>query len=270
MTAIDPDATPLHAVEAGAGLPLLLLHGFTGSHATWLPFLDRWGGVRKIAVDLLGHGSSECPHDRTRYDIDHTVRALLTVLEAKQIERAVVLGYSMGGRIALRLALAAPERIRALILESTSPGITDASSRQARIEADEALADQIERESVERFVGYWEALPLWASQARLSQSTRDRLRAQRLRNTPQGLANSLRGVGAGRMLPVHDQLSKLSTPALLIAGTLDTRYCDEARAMAAKFPTAMLTIVNDAGHAVHLEQPEAFRETVAMFLAPLR
>lgn len=269
MPRIRVNGVHLNVEVSGDGPSLLLLHGFTGSSASWTSHLDAWRGFTTIAVDLLGHGASDAPTDAERYRMERCVGDLVALLDRLSIDRTAVLGYSMGGRVALHLALSAsggPERLWALVLESASPGIEDASERKERRRSDEALAKRIEREGLEDFVDYWEAQPLFATQSRLPAAVREALRRQRLRNNPQGLANSLRGVGAGRQAPVLDGLGELRVPVLLIAGALDEKYCDLARRMAAALPCARNVIVPDAGHAVHLEQPEAFDAAVRAFL----
>jgi len=257
----------LNVEQSGAGHPLLLLHGFTGSAATWSPLSARFAPTfRTIALDLIGHGRSDSPPDAQRYQIEHCVADLLAVLDALNIERADVLGYSMGGRVALHLAAAAPGRIGALVLESSSPGIADQAERAARIASDDALAGSIERDGIAAFVERWERLPLFASQAALSAAIRTRLRAQRLQNDPRGLANSLRGMGAGRQPPLWDRLATLDIPTLLIAGQLDAKYRGIAHQMALALPDVRTVIVPGAGHAVHLEQPNAFIQNVLEFL----
>jgi 2-succinyl-6-hydroxy-2,4-cyclohexadiene-1-carboxylate synthase len=251
---------------AGEGPALLLLHGFTGSLESWRPFFDQWPGFQLVAVDLTGHGGSDAPPDAARYAIEPCVGGLTGILDSLGIEKATVLGYSLGGRIALQLALARPERVSALVLESASPGIEDAAERRARVAADEALAASIERDGVAAFVDGWQALPLFASQRRLPAERQAGLRAQRLRNDAAGLANSLRGVGAGRQAWLLPRLATFGAPALLIAGALDERYCELARRMAAALPDARVAIVAAAGHAVHFEQPAAFASTVRAFL----
>ncbi len=254
--------------ESGAGRPLLLLHGFTGSAATWRPFRDAWPGTRQLAADLPGHGRSLAPPDRPRpHDIAGAIDALLAAMDDRGAGAFALLGYSMGGRVALRFALRAPERVAALIVVSASPGITDPAARARRLTADRALADRIEREGVAAFVDYWQSLPLWESQRRLPAATRAALRAQRLRNDAAGLAAGLRAAGAGADPPVLDALGGLRCPALLIAGEFDPVYCDHAAAMAARLPAGRAAIVPGAGHAVHLEQPDRFRALVADFLA---
>ena len=252
----------LHIEEAGSGAALLLLHGFTGSAETWRPFHDAWPGRRLFAADLPGHGNSL----GVDAGIAETVDALSAAMDDRGVGRFALLGYSMGGRIALRLALRTPDRISALILESTSPGIEGSEARAARVVTDRTLADRIEQRGIEAFVDEWQSLSLWDSQAQLPAPVAAALRAQRLRNDPAGLAASLRAAGAGVDAPVLDRLASLPMPALLIAGGVDTRYCDHAKAMADRLPRAQLAIVLEAGHAVHLERPDRMAELVVAFL----
>ena len=250
----------------GEGPPLLLLHGFTGSAGTWAPHLDAWREFTTVAVDLLGHGGSDCPADPRRYRMERCVEDLVALLDHLGVDRAAVMGYSMGGRVALRLALQAPERLWALVLESASPGIEDEAEREARIRSDADLAGAIERDGIEAFVERWQAMPLFATQARIPDAVRDELRRQRLRNDARGLAGCLRGMGAGQQEPVLASMGDIRMPALLLAGALDGKYCALARRMAASLPCARTEIVPDAGHAVHLEQPAAFADAVRGFL----
>ncbi len=222
-------------------------------------------GIRLIALDMLGHGKSDAPVDSTRYSIEHCRADILAVLERLGIQpgEAILLGYSMGGRIALYTAFSS--FFRALILESASPGLADPVAREQRSQHDNALAARIEREGIEAFVDGWEQLPLFASQSRLPPETRALLRTQRLNNYAQGLANSLRGVGTGVQPALHEQLNVLTMPTLVLAGELDGKFCQIAHQMAARIPQARLRIVPDAGHTIHLEQPEAFATLVHEF-----
>ncbi len=266
MSRLTVNAIQLNVEVNGQGPCLLLLHGFTGSAATWTPFADACPGFTTVAVDLPGHGASYSPDQPDRYRMEHCLEDLIALLDRLGIGQAAVLGYSMGGRVALRLALNAPDRLWALVLESSSPGIPDAAERSDRVNSDAALAEAIERDGIEAFVDRWQALPLFASQARLSTPLREELRRQRLTNSPQGLANSLRGLGTGRQESVLNQLDRLRMPTLLLAGALDERYCTLARDMTAALPHARLEIVAQAGHAIHLEQRQRFSELVKQFL----
>jgi 2-succinyl-6-hydroxy-2,4-cyclohexadiene-1-carboxylate synthase len=228
--------------------------------AAWAPFFTT------LAVDLPGHGRSASPAEVAAYAMDATVADLVAVLDRQGIARAHVLGYSMGGRVALALAVVHPDRVGALVLESASPGLAEAGERAVRVAADAALAERIEREGVPAFVDYWESLPLWASQARLSPEARATLRAGRLQNTPVGLANSLRGLGTGSQPPLWDRLGDLAAPTLLVAGGDDAKFSDLARQIAAQIPDNELLLVHHVGHAVHLEQPAVFARLVRDFL----
>ncbi|MGO8947515.1 MAG: 2-succinyl-6-hydroxy-2,4-cyclohexadiene-1-carboxylate synthase [Ktedonobacterales bacterium] len=246
---------------------LVLLHGFTGSAAGWGSHLDRFAenGLRVIALDLLGHGLSAAPPDPHRYRVEECCRDSLAVLTQLGVAEgeATLLGYSMGGRMALYTAFSG--FFRALILESASPGLASVSERRERRRVDEALARRIECEGIQVFVSYWESLPLFASQRRLPRAEQALVHEQRLRNLPAGLANSLRGAGAGWAPALHRKLSELQLPVLLIAGALDSKYCVIAQEMSHRLPNAQVEIVGDAGHTVHLEQPEIFDRLVVKF-----
>ena len=265
------DDLRLHVAASGNGPALVLLHGFTGSCQTWnflRPSLD--SHYRIVAIDLPGHGRSSSPSDPGRYSLERFAADLATVLDKLELERAAVLGYSMGGRAALRFAIARPDRTSALVLESTSPGISDAAEREERAAGDRELADFIERQGIEAFVSRWERLPLWESQRALPDASRKSLREQRLSNNPLGLANSLRGASVGADLEVLDKAGSITAPALILAGELDTRYVELGRRLARAIPKAELEIVAGCGHAAHLERPEAFTTAVADFLARIR
>ena len=246
--------------EYGAGPEaVLLLHGFTGSSASWAPIAARLARrYRVLAPDLLGHGATAAPPDPERYRIAHAANDLITLLDRLGLASVHWVGYSMGARLGLYAALHHPERVRTLTLESGSPGLATAEERAARVASDAGLADRIERDGLEAFVAYWEALPLFASQAQLPESVRASLHAARLRNNPLGLANSLRGMGTGAQPSGWEALSSLTHSTRLIVGELDTKFVGIAQAMQARLPQALTTVVADVGHTVHLENASAF------------
>jgi 2-succinyl-6-hydroxy-2,4-cyclohexadiene-1-carboxylate synthase len=257
-----------HVGVRGAGeRALLLLHGFTGSSSSWQPLVEAWqGSFRLILVDLPGHGRTVAPADPERYSIEATAADLEEVLQQVAAVPVDVLGYSMGGRLALYLALTRPHLVRTLILESASPGLKTEAERAQRRRQDDELADFIEREGIAAFVERWEQLPLWDSQAQCVPAVRARLRRQRLQNRPLGLANSLRGMGSGAQPSLWPHLAHLNAPVLLLAGELDGKFVAVNREMAAAMPQASLLIVPGAGHTIHLEQPQLFRDAVERFL----
>ena len=247
---------------------IVMLHGFTGSTKTWEQLASILPQYRIIAIDCIGHGQTESPKDYTLYKMDHQLAVLEEVFKALQLTSFALIGYSMGGRIALSCAVKYPGRVQTLILESASPGLRTEQERNVRKEADDALANKIEENGVSSFVREWENIPLFASQKRLPQHLQQAIREERLQQNEQGLANSLRGIGTGMMPPLWGKLHTLSLPVTLITGALDTKFVDIAREMATFTRKVRHLIVNDVGHAIHVENPSEFativKETISL------
>ncbi len=253
------------AETKGQAASLLLLHGFSGSGANWAEHAQVFAQhFQVITVDLLGHGHAEAPENPAPYAIEQAAGDLIGVLDALGIGKAHLLGYSMGGRLALYTALAYPARFDRLILESASPGLKTEAERRARMAQDEALAARIENEGIAAFANYWTNLPLFATQP---PEVRARLHAQRLQNNSPGLANSLRGMGTGVQPSLWGRLSELALPTLLLCGELDTKFAAINAEMHALMPRSELVTFPGAGHTLHAEQPERFRAEVLRFLA---
>lgn len=251
----------------GAGTALLLLHGFMGRGSSWGAHAASFARqFRVIVVDLPGHGRSGIPRDAAQASVERTADDLATILHRREAAPAHVLGYSLGARIALRLAAAHPAAVRCLVLESPSPGLATAAERAARRVADADRATRIERDGIAAFLDEWEREPVFASHARLPPARAARLRADRLRNRLDGLAASLRGSGQGSMEPLHDRLSGIQAPTLVIAGALDQIGRTRAEGVAAGIPGARFAMVERAGHTPHLETPAIFRSLVRTFL----
>ena len=258
----------LGAEMFGDGPPLVLLHGFTGSSAAWGDLAHRLAARRRvIAFDLPGHGASPAPRDPTDARLPQVADALVRALASLGVRDADWIGYSLGARTALHVAVAHPEAVKGLILEGGSPGIADSVERAARAEADARLADAIERDGLEHFVDDWLAQPLFATQTRLPAGVRARERARRLRGSAAGYAASLRATGTGTQEPLWERLREVRARVLLVAGALDVKFCAIAHAMAAALRDARVAIVPGAGHTVHLERPEAWLDEVEPFLA---
>jgi 2-succinyl-6-hydroxy-2,4-cyclohexadiene-1-carboxylate synthase len=250
---------PLHrAVHSPAGPSrgrVVLVHGFTQTLAAWGPVAERlanrWEVVR---VDLPGHGRSGA----VRVGFEEAAGLVGAAGGA-----GAYVGYSLGGRLCLRLALDRPDLVRALVLVGASPGIADPRERAARRAADERLAAEVERDGVAAFLDRWLAGPLFATLPPEAAG-----RAERLANTAEGLAYALRRLGTGVEEPLWDRLAGLGPPALLVAGERDAKFGDLARRMAAAIgPSARVAIVAGAGHAVHLERPAELTTLVAALLA---
>ena len=265
---IDVGGLRLRAVEAGDGAPLLVLHGFTGDVESMESVsAGLCGDHRVVRLELVGHGRSDSPEDSSLYSMTDCARQVAAAATALRLDKPHLLGYSMGGRAALAAAVARPDLFSSLVLVGATAGIGDARLRDDRIRADGELADRIEREGIDRFVDEWMALPIFASQSRLGEDALSRARAQRLRNSERGLANSLRGMGAGAQTPLFDELKSVEMPVLLAVGDEDEKFTAIAAALEERLPDARTAIVPDAGHAVHLEAPVEFASIVRRFLA---
>jgi 2-succinyl-6-hydroxy-2,4-cyclohexadiene-1-carboxylate synthase len=247
-------------------LPVVFLHGFTGSGEFWMPVANALPRRYCIVPDLPGHGGTDAPVPAQSWRIDRASDALVALLDRLGIARFVLAGYSMGGRLALGLALRHADRVAALALVGASPGIASAEERSQRAGDDLALADSIERDGMEAFCRKWEANPLFATQERLAPELREAMRAQRRRQDPSRLAQALRAFGTGFQPPVHGELARLALPVLVVAGGEDAKYSAIAREMAGRIPGATLRIVPGAGHAVPLESAGRFAEELEGFL----
>lgn len=234
---------------------LILLHGFTQTGRSWAPVVAELGErYRAFAPDLPGHGDAA---ERRPASFG----AVTAYLRALREERFTLVGYSMGGRLALAAALAlGPERVERLVLVSASPGLADATQRQDRRTADEVLALRIEEIGVERFAAEWAAQPLFEGMPR---GVADIAHADRLRNTAAGLATALRGMGTGVMEPLWERLGELAIPVVLLAGERDEKFAAIAGRMAGAIGSAEVVVVAGAGHALHLERPDAVAGTLA-------
>jgi 2-succinyl-6-hydroxy-2,4-cyclohexadiene-1-carboxylate synthase len=224
--------------------PVVALHGFTNTGRSWDPVATALAR-ELIAPDLRGHGSAGSVRPCTPEACTEDVVALAP-------ERFVLAGYSMGGRIALRVALASPRRVEALVLIGTTPGIADSLEREARARDDRELAEEIESSTIEAFVARWARDPLFKGQA---PEVAEAARTDRLRNEPAGLAAALRGMGQGACEPLWGRLGELRMPVTLVVGERDGKYRKVAERMAAALPRADLLTVPATRHAVHLEAP---------------
>ncbi len=245
-----------------------MLHGFSGDSSSWDEVARRLpGGFQFLALDILGHGQSDSPPDAASYRMEAVAADIIDLLDKSTSVPAHLLGYSMGGRLALFLALRYRSRFQSLTLESASPGLPDEESRAERRRQDEKLASAIENNGIERFVNYWERLPLWGSQSRLSNEILAAQRRQRLRNSPMGLANSLRGLGAGAQPSLWPELPGLNLPTLLCVGELDPKFRRINGEMLGLIPAAEMAVFESAGHNIHLEDPTAFCDRLRSFLS---
>lgn len=267
MQSIDQSATDGERLATRTwgdqgGPRIVLIHGFTQSARAWSKIAPQLGLTHAvIAVDLPGHGRSS---QIAPGDLATTARGVGEVGG-----RAIYIGYSLGGRVALTLALEHPELVEALVLVSSSSGIADANERARRRESDRALAarldpgdDSVPGLSMDQFLDEWLAQPLFRD---LDEAAQDRV--ARTDNSTRALAQSLRAIGAGEMEPLQHRLQELKMPVLCLAGEHDLIYVERARMMAAEIgPNAKVCVIAGAGHALSFERPDAFLRVIDDFL----
>ena len=225
---------------------IVFLHGFTHTGRSWDPVIAELGQrYRALAPDIRGHGVAA---ERRPVDLPACVDDVLDEVDGS----FALVGYSMGARLALRVALSAPGRVRRLVLIGGTAGIADDIERAERRRRDEALAERIEASTIEEFVHSWEQQPVLRGQP---PAVAQAARRDRLRNQPAGLAAALRGLGTGAMDPLWSSLGALPMPATVIVGERDGKFRKLGERMVAELPDAELVVVPTAGHAVHLEAP---------------
>jgi 2-succinyl-6-hydroxy-2,4-cyclohexadiene-1-carboxylate synthase len=245
---------PLAAVRNGSGERITLLHGFTQTARCWGRLDERLATDHEVvALDAPGHGDSGPGAD----DLWRTADRIVATAT-----RSTYLGYSMGARMALHVALAHPGSVDGLVLVSGTAGIDSPDERAARRAADDQLASHLEAVGVATFLDEWLASPLFAGLAP-GESDRD----ERLRNTAGGLASSLRRAGTGSQEPLWDRLATIDVPVLVVAGALDAKFVALAERLAASVGrNATLAIVDGAGHTVHRERPGEFADLLDRWL----
>jgi 2-succinyl-6-hydroxy-2,4-cyclohexadiene-1-carboxylate synthase len=236
---------------------VVLLHGFAGTGRLWDPVVARLDGerYRPLAPDLRGHGAAAARRPVTFAAIAEDVLGLVP-------HPFTLCGYSMGGRLALHAALAAPDRIERLILVATTAGIEDGAECAARRAADEELAAWAEQHTIEEFADRWTGQPLFAGTPPQAAAA---WRADILDNEPVALAAALRGVGTGVMQPLWDRLGELTMPATVLAGSGDAKFLALGERLAAALPRGELIVVEGAGHGIPREDPAAVAAAIASF-----
>ncbi|WP_277586209.1 2-succinyl-6-hydroxy-2,4-cyclohexadiene-1-carboxylate synthase [Psychrobacillus antarcticus] len=245
----------------GAKERIVFLHGFTGSANTWDEFVSYLSNTLELlTIDLIGHGLTSKPMDSDRYTVEEQVADLHALFQELQWSDFTLVGYSMGGRLALSYASQYP--VKRLILESSSPGLSDEDERLNRKKSDEQLADRILNDGLPSFVSFWEAIPLFYSQRQLSMEKRQLIRQERLAGSEIGLANSLRGFGTGVQPSYWKRLEEVITPTFLLTGELDGKFSELAKEMKKYLPNVAHKEIKDVGHAIHVENPELFATIV--------
>ncbi len=231
----------------------VFLHGFGQTGRCGGPLLDKLATqLNWVTPDLPGHAGRPPPKGSFEVEAGALVEAH---------GPAWFVGYSMGGRLALAGALGRPEWVRGLVLIGVSPGLDDAAARGARRQEEATWRRRLEEEGLERFFSAWLAGPLFSTLPREA-----RFEAERQRHDPRALGRSVEALGVGSMAPVGARLSQLARPVLLVAGALDAKFVALHRAMAAQLADAQVVEVPGAGHAAHLERPDAVAEAITRWL----
>jgi 2-succinyl-6-hydroxy-2,4-cyclohexadiene-1-carboxylate synthase len=233
---------------------VVLLHGFTNTARSWDGVIDALpDGTDAFAPDIRGHGSASEQRPIT-------LEAVIDDIDRAAPDPFTLVGYSMGGRIALHVAFRLPGRVQRLVLIGASPGLKTATARAERRAADEKLAERAEHETIERFAERWANTHVLADQPA---SVREVVDADRRRNDPIALAVALRGLGTGALPSLWSRLGSLEIPVVLVVGDRDAKFREIATRMAEEIHGARVVIVPGAGHAVHAEAPTAVAELIA-------
>lgn len=234
--------------------PVVFLHGFMGSARDWDSVIEKVSAACYcVAIDLPGHGKSVGLVDSHAYTMTGAALNVVKAMEASGAVPATVVGYSMGGRLALYLATHHGFVCSRLVVESATAGILAPEARKQRKFIDEARAKELEEGEFEDFLRTWYCQDVFKTVAE-SRENFERMVRRRLVNNPEELARSMRAMSVAAQPALWDQLSKLTAPVLLLAGEKDAKYVSLAKAMQAWIPKARFQLVPGAGHNAHLEQ----------------
>ncbi len=218
-----------------------------------------------LLPDLPGHGRHIPDDPSAPLSFDVITTWLNDLLDTLNLPRVHLMGYSLGGRVALHFACHHPQRLLSLTLESAGPGLLDEAERARRRAEDDARATHILSLGMTAFVERWYAMPLFAS-LRAHPRRLARIQANAARNDPHWMARVIRELSPGRQPPLWDCLPALTLPILLLAGEQDEKYVQIASQMAARLPQVQMVIVPGAGHNIHAERPARVRAVLKAFL----
>jgi 2-succinyl-6-hydroxy-2,4-cyclohexadiene-1-carboxylate synthase len=235
----------LSTLVHGTGTPFAFLHGFTQTKESWLPVVESLSvAIEAKLLDCPGHGESPT-QGRTLSQTANDV--------AESTRSGILVGYSMGARIALHTALQFPDLVQGLVLISGTPGLRTESERSDRRSSDEALANHIENIGTQQFISEWLSNPMFQG---LPTELADIPR--RCSNTERGLADSLRFAGTGTQEPLWDKLKSLAMPVLIVTGNKDEKFTQIAQEMTPVILQAEHHVMNNVGHTCHLEDVRQF------------
>ncbi|MCK4857806.1 MAG: 2-succinyl-6-hydroxy-2,4-cyclohexadiene-1-carboxylate synthase [candidate division Zixibacteria bacterium] len=249
--------------------PLIFLHGFLGSGKDWLPIAGQLqDDCYSISPDLPGHGGSAAIGENTTYDMESVAAAVVRLTKRVKMKRSILIGYSMGGRIALYTALKYWQRFSGLILESASPGLVTATEREERQALDDQRAAELIELGTKQFVRNWYEADLFKSLHNITEKRRELIK-RRSSGDPRRLATALRYLSVGRQPSLWDKLDQLQLPVLLVVGELDNKFNRINREMAQRMSTAKLVSIENAGHNTHFDQPDKFLRHLREYIGSL-
>ncbi len=244
---------------------VLLLHGFMGNGNSWNEIIDILQRDHYcITIDLPGHGQS-LDVEESHYKMPECAKLIFKIIGKLNIDKFSLVGYSMGGRLGLFIALNYPEYINKAVLESASPGLRTEQERVERQKSDGLLALELERAPLADFVEKWYEQPLFKPLKKDKKRFQELLQ-NRLVNTPRGLAGSLRFMGLGAQPSLWENLKELKCPTLLIVGDLDAKFHEIAKQMSQQSKKIKVKSIDGAGHNVHFEQPDQYVKALKSFL----
>lgn len=252
---------------------ILFLHGFMGNCEEFedvVSIISDLNDFSFLTVDLPGHGKSQLLESNDYYTMEFTAQSLINLLNELKISNCFLIGYSMGGRLALYLILNFSERFLKVILESASPGLSTETQRLERVKSDNQIARKLNRinttEDFTCFLSAWYTQSIFGNIKNHSQY--DKLITTRLKNTPAELAKSLCWMGTGTQPSLWDKIKTNTVPILLLVGEYDKKFIEINTKMVDACKYCNLNIISGAGHNIHFEKPKIFAEKVSTFFIP--
>ncbi len=252
--------------DSMAQIPVIFLHGFTGAGSEWYSTVKKLPeNFYAVLPDIIGHGNSDSPEEQKYYNTEELVNQLRHLITQLKLEKPVIAGYSMGGRLTISYAVNYPDTITALFLESTTPGIIDLSEREKRITSDQKLAELINAKTKAEFFKFWYSQPMFKSFLARVKDFNTFVRLKTYNKT--GLSNILRGFGTGKMDNWWNDVHLLSNlPVRIIVGEKDDKFRDTGIRLGKELPNSEFSIVEGAGHNIHIEFNDYFTKLLNNFL----
>ncbi|MCK5124773.1 MAG: 2-succinyl-6-hydroxy-2,4-cyclohexadiene-1-carboxylate synthase [candidate division Zixibacteria bacterium] len=245
--------------------PILFLHGFMGSGKIWLPVIEQLqDSYYCLALDLPGHGETKANLGNLFFDT--LAESLISFIDDNCNQPPIIIGYSMGGRIALYTAIKYPEKFHSIVLESSSPGIADGFERQKRLLSDRTVSEKFLQTDMRSFLIDWYKQPVFNYLSE-KQGLTEKIIDKKSSGNPEFYSKVVIALSPGRQIPLWNKLPFLFLPVLIIAGEIDQKYCEIGRRMTDALPKSRLEIIKNAGHIVHLENRKDFMSALNSFLS---